>query len=582
VSLEQAGPGPERSPERSASRQQASPDALAALEGIVDPALAALALDDQLATLLSRLVAGSSGRAAALYLLDGGRLTCRAQVEEGLATSPGDQAEREAFAGQVVRNQRALLETEAPGRGRAIRPFDPKLAGRRLGVPLLASGRGLGAVLLELPEARPFPPEEARRLETLADRARCAVQQAQLERQNEAYEAALDQARIEAAGAAAELRQVDRLKTEFLSMVSHELRTPLTAIIGYTDLLLRGTHGGLNVRQQRYQTSVKQASQRLLALIDDLLDVSRLQSGLIDLELGEVNLADLFERTLAGAQETAALGRQTLRVDLPNDLPPVQGDAQRLVQVLDNLLSNALKFTPSGGRVELWAEPTAGRERVRVSVADSGVGIAPEHLAHIWDRFYQADSSARRRHGGSGLGLTIVRHLVEMHGGIVSAASPGLGLGATFSFEIPVAVPANPLAGTDQRRPAAPRAARVLVVEDERDNRELISTLLEEMLEVEVITASDGVEALEQVARQPNLILLDLMLPRLDGFEVARRLKADPRTWAIPIVALTALTHPAEQQEALVAGCDAVLVKPFDTGQLIDEIGARLGLAQRR
>lgn len=372
-----------------------------------------------------------------------------------------------------------------------------------------------------------------------------------------------------------ELRNVDRLKTEFLSMISHELRTPLTAIIGYTDLLLRGTHGDLNERQRRHQQAVKHGAQRLLSIINDLLDVSRLDSGLVELDFGPVSLEAVFQQALAAVRDVAAEARLTLRVEQPADLPPVLGDQARLVQVLTNLISNAIKFTPEGGRIELWAEPGEG-ERVCVHVRDNGSGIAPEHLSHIWDRFYQADSSVRRRYGGTGLGLAIVRGLVELHGGTVSADSGGPGRGATFTFDLPIfrGEPARPLPPTEPREDRA--AATVLVVEDQRDNRELLATMLQEMLGLEVITASDGVEALEKAEACPDLILLDLMLPRLDGFEVVRHLKADERTRQIPVLALTALARPSERDEAMAAGCDGLILKPFDTDDLIATVAAHL------
>ena len=373
----------------------------------------------------------------------------------------------------------------------------------------------------------------------------------------------------------AELREVDRLKTEFLSMVSHELRTPLTAIIGYTDLLLRGTHGELNARQLRHQQAVKLGAQRLLGIINDLLDVSRLDSGLVELDLAPLSLETVFQQALASVRDAAAEARLTLRVEQPADLPAVLGDQVRLTQVLNNLLANAIKFTPEGGRIELWAE-RAGQDRVRVHVRDTGTGIAPEHLAHIWDRFYQADSSVRRRYGGTGLGLAIVRSLIELHGGTVSASSGGLGQGAAFSFEIPAyqAEPARPAAPAEQ--PPGRATATVLVVEDERDNRELLATMLQEVLGVEVLTASDGLDALEKAEALPDLILMDLMLPRLDGFEAARRLKAAEHTRHIPVLALTALTRSTERDEALEAGCDGLILKPFDTDELIAAVEAHL------
>ena len=411
--------------------------------------------------------------------------------------------------------------------------------------------------------ADPRPPTPASRLE-----------EAYAELLRESEERAAELERLNA-----ELRNVDRLKTEFLSMISHELRTPLTAIIGYTDLLLRGTHGDLTERQRRHQLAVKLGAQRLLSIINDLLDVSRLDSGLVELDCGAVSLETVFQQALGSVRDAAAEARLTLRVEQPADLPPVYGDQARLGQILTNLLSNAIKFTPEGGRIELWAE-RGQEDRVCVNVRDNGAGIAPEHLSHIWDRFYQADSSVRRRYGGTGLGLAIVRSLVELHGGTVSATSDGLGRGATFTFDLPVyrAAPVSPAPPAE--RPAGPAAATVLVVEDQRDNRELLATMLQEMLGLNVLTASDGVEALEQAEARPDLILLDLMLPRLDGFDVVRHLKAAEHTRHIPVLALTALARPSERDEALAAGCDGLILKPFDTDDLIQTVSNHLARAR--
>jgi signal transduction histidine kinase len=540
---------------------------LAALESITQVALSTVDVDDLLDRLIARMVEVSGAQAGAILLLQDGRLAPSAaydlQTGQTLDGEPGGLD----FAWRVVREARPFSERDKPSLGIAS-----SLSIRsRLGVPLKTNGQVIGVARLDLLESREFTPAEIHRFEVLADRAAIAIAHAR------ALQASRERA-VDLELVNAELREVDRLKTNFLSMVSHELRTPLTAIIGYTDLLLRGTHGALSERQLRHQAAVKQAAQRLLALINDLLDVSRLQSAQVELELAPVSLAEVFDEALSGARELAANAQLSLRVELPTNLPLLRADRDRLVQVLNNLLSNAIKFTPPGGRVELQAEQDEAAGLARISVSDTGAGIAAEHLDHIWDSFYQADSSVRRRFGGTGLGLAIVRMLVELHGGRVAAESGGPDQGARFSFQLPIQD------GSTIRSPVAPvaldsqpvSAATVLVVEDHPDNRELLATVLQEVLQLQVITARDGVEALERAATLPDLILLDLILPRLDGFEVVRRLKADPRTRHIPVLALTALTDESERQEALSAGCDGLIVKPFDTDTLVQTVAARL------
>ena len=567
------------------SRGPVAPD-LEALESITEVALFGVDPDELLHRLIRRMVEVSGAAAGVILLLEGELLVPRAAHGLDERVVARYQPRRgEGFAGRVLLEERPLSIPNAVDEGSDLAPYlEERGIKSMLGVPLKANGRTIGVAHIDLLEERAFTAREIHRFEVLADRAAIAIAHSQLLRESQERAAALERANARLEAANAELREVDRLKTDFLSMVSHELRTPLTAIIGYTDLLLRGTHGELNERQHRHQVAVKLGAQRLLALINDLLDASRLDSGLVELDLAEVSLTSVFDEAVACVREAAAEAGLSLRVELPADLPTVRGDQGRLVQLLTHLLANAVKFTPAGGRVDLWAQPHEAGDRIQVGVQDTGAGIGTEHLAHIWDRFYQADSSVRRRYGGTGLGLAIVRNLVELHGGSITASSAGPNQGATFCFTLPIYVgdggAKRPTADEDQEfRPTAVTrrpTATVLVVEDEPDNRELLTTMLQEMLGLQVITAGDGYQALEQVENGPDLILLDLILPLLNGFEVVSRLKADERTRHIPVLALTALTRPTERDEALAAGCDGLIVKPFDTDELIRVVAEQL------
>jgi len=383
-----------------------------------------------------------------------------------------------------------------------------------------------------------------------------------------------------------ELRRLDELKSEFLAMVSHELRTPLTAIVGYSRLLLRQVHGPLTDKQKEHQEAIFRSAQRLTDLINELLDVSRLESGRVELTPRPVDARLVVDHAIA----VVAVAAQAKRIQISNEVTAeasaVSADPERLQQVLVNLLSNAVKFTPDGGRVTV----ASGRhkDQVWIAVTDTGVGIPRDELARIWDPFYQVESTLRRRHGGSGLGLTIVRRLVELHGGLVRAESDGENRGSRFTFTLPVATsPVVPEAvqSPDVSIERILVGRRVLIVEDEKDNQDLMRAVVEDLLGGTTSVCSDGERAVfEAVEDPPALILLDLMLPSLSGWEVARRLRQNHRTKNVPILAVTALARPQERESALHAGCDAYLSKPFspdDMARLIAVTLSRQGVGSR-
>jgi signal transduction histidine kinase/CheY-like chemotaxis protein len=375
-----------------------------------------------------------------------------------------------------------------------------------------------------------------------------------------------------------ELRRLDELKSEFLAMVSHELRTPLTAIIGYSRLLIRQVHGPLSPKQLEQQEAIYRSAQRLTDLINDLLDVSRLEAGRVELSPRPTRVRQIVDQVFA-VVGVAARGKQIrLANDVPADLPDVNADQTRLQQILVNLVGNGVKFTPAEGVVRV----TAGMRgaQVWIAVEDTGVGIEPEELGRIWDPFYQVESPLERRHGGSGLGLTIVRRLVELHGGVVRAESDGPNTGSRFTFTMPQAAhPAEEPAPEPERRlEPVLTGRRVLVVEDEPENQSLIRLVVEDLLGGKATVCEDGERALHEAMDQPPaLVLLDLMLPRLSGWEVARRLRQSPRTRDVPIVAVSALARTQEREAAVHAGCDAYLSKPFTPEEMARVIVATLG-----
>jgi signal transduction histidine kinase/ActR/RegA family two-component response regulator len=368
-----------------------------------------------------------------------------------------------------------------------------------------------------------------------------------------------------------ELRRLDELKSEFLAMVSHELRTPLTAIIGYSRLLMRQVYGPLTDKQLEHQEAIFRSAQRLTDLINDLLDVTQLEAGRVDIQPRPTDLRQVTDQVVAVVRVTGQAKQVKIDNELSADLPAALADPARLHQVLVNLLGNAVKFTPAGGSVRVYGG--VHKDQVWTAVEDTGVGIARGELARIWDPFYQVESPMRRRHGGSGLGLAIVRRLVELHGGLVRAESDGQNCGSRFVFTLPMAEsPAAREVETVPETPVEPMLAgrSVLIVEDEEHNRAVMRSVVEDVLGGEALLCEDGQSGVaEALARPPALILLDLMLPNVSGWEVTRRLREDPHTRAVPIIAVSALARNQEREAALHAGCDAYLTKPFTPDELI-------------
>jgi signal transduction histidine kinase len=389
----------------------------------------------------------------------------------------------------------------------------------------------------------------------------------ELEQTVEARTAALRASEAELRVLYAQAEEANRLKDEFLSTVSHELRTPLNAILGWTWLLAGGSLDRKGT--ERAIATVERNARAQGQIIDDLLDVSRIVTGKLLLTRRPVDLAEVIEATLDTVRPAA--DAKGIRLDLRLGAAPVLGDAARLQQVSWNLLSNAVKFTPVGGRVEVVVEPlqeagAQGAKTVELRVSDSGSGIPAAFLPHVFDRFRQADSSSTRAHGGLGLGLAIVRHLIELHGGTVRAESPGEGQGATFRVHLPAAPAAEPSASHE----AAPgkhvaadalRGLRVLVVDDEPDARDVIAVVLGRYgAEVQACDSADqGLALLESTS--PDLLVADLGMPGRDGYDLIHDIRNGPHAH-LPALALSAYAGEADRRRALAAGFQVHLAKP--------------------
>jgi PAS domain S-box-containing protein len=382
-----------------------------------------------------------------------------------------------------------------------------------------------------------------------------------------------------------EAERANQIKDEFLATVSHELRTPLNAMLGWSHILARR---GDDPAMLKEGLSVIGRNARAQAqLIADLLDMSRIVSGKLRLETQSVDLHDVVRAAVETVGPAAQAKGIRIRVALEPRIGPVQGDPQRLQQVVWNLLSNAVKFTQRQGEVEVVVTREADAAQIRVW--DTGQGIAAELLPHVFDRFRQADSSTTRRHGGLGLGLSIVKQLVELHGGVVRADSPGVDCGSTFLIQLPLLdaeaeQPEEPVAAPTSA--GAPSAAEpqltlagvtVLAVDDEPDALSVVRRLLEDR-QARVLTACSADEALTLIAaKHPDVLLSDIGMPDVDGYELIRRIRASEAGAYLPALALTAYARTEDQVRALRAGYQAHVAKPLQPAELVEKVALLAG-----
>jgi PAS domain S-box-containing protein len=374
-----------------------------------------------------------------------------------------------------------------------------------------------------------------------------------------------------------EAEEANRVKDEFLSTLSHELRTPLTAIMGWSNLLL---HGDVDAskQQQAIETIARNANSQC-QLIDDLLEVSRIITGKLRLDFVGCDLQPVIEAAAESIRPAAEAKGVRLQLSLEPHVGLVLGDRERLQQVVWNLVSNAVKFTPGGGQVNVSLQRI--NSHVEIAVADSGAGIHPDFLPHVFDRFRQADGSTTRTYGGLGLGLAIVRHLVELHGGVAQADSAGPGKGAKFTVRLPLMIPVETQIHVDTERPArvvvssarppvSLEGLRILIVDDEVDARELVTSMLGKSGAVMKAAASAS-EAMEIVESwKPDVLIADIGMPIEDGYGLIRKLRALPRERGglTPALALTAYARTEDRVRALSAGYQVHLSKPVDRAEL--------------
>lgn len=432
-------------------------------------------------------------------------------------------------------------------------------------MPLLVQDRVLGSIGLDVKDPdHSFSEEEVETFMTIAAQVSIAIRNAEL------YEEAVE---------------ANRLKSEFLANISHELRTPLNAIIGYTELLLSDTYGVLNEKQADRLHRVHKSGKGLLEIINDILDLSRIEAGRIELELVPINIEDVARdavNTIAALAEQKGL---ELEIRAIPPLPTLRADAQRLRQVLLNLLSNAVKFTHRGvisitlelvhftnqnsrdHRIQLPLHISGVQDGhwLMVAVQDSGIGIKPEYLRVIFDAFRQADGSSVRQYEGTGLGLAISERLIKMHGGVIWAESV-IDSGSTFYFLLPSAPPAEE---TLEIPAANDENPTILVIDDDSGTLQLVEDCLTHS-GYRVVTSRDALQALDLIPRVlPNAIITDVVMPQMDGWELLRRLKSDPETQDIPVIVQSVLD---KRTTGLYLGASDYLIKPVNQQTLLDTL----------
>jgi signal transduction histidine kinase/DNA-binding response OmpR family regulator len=520
----------------------------------------------------ARRAAAEAASRRAAFLADAGKnmarsldlaTTAKAMLDLAVPNLGDFAMLRLRVAGQEVSHTRHRREATtiagleaflADGVGRASRLLGRQLvtevgsgehAVRGVVCPLLARGTmvGIFAVMVEAPRAT-YDPATVVMIEEFCGRAALALDNCLL------YQ---------------EIQERDVRKEQFVAMLAHELRNPLGAIssaIGVLDMV-----GGDPA--DRARGIIKRQLQHLSRLVDDLLDTTRITTGKIELTRASVNLAESAARCLKTLEVSGST--DGFVIDAESEDTWVDADAARVDQILANLMSNAVKYTPAGGRITIRVHPR-GDQGV-FEIADTGVGMAPEVLSHVFDLFFQEDRAPDRRRGGLGIGLTLVRQLVELHGGQVEAASEGEGCGSRFTVRLPLCPPAVAHEAKTELDGQVLKRSRILIVEDNEDARQMLQMLLM-LTGHEVHAAGDGPSGLEMArTKRPDIVVIDLGLPGMDGFEVARRLRAGPET-DVRLIALSGYGQPEDRRKTLDAGFDMHLVKPVDPARLSTAIAA--------
>ena len=534
---------------------------LATLNRIGLTITSALDLDEVLSALHDRIraIIPMSAFYVALYDDSTGMIEFPLFIERGQRVDTPGRSIREnpGFTGHIIQTRQPLyvpdMDAEADETTRLNVVVGEEHTRSFLGVPLVFRGEVLGVLSAQTAEPDAYTAADLELLTTIATQASIAIQNAR------AFERLVE--------TADELREIDRLKTQFLANMSHELRTPLNSIIGFSRVMLKGIDGPLTDLQEADLTSIYNSGQHLLSLINSILDMSKIEAGKMDLSFEEVQLDEVFKSVLSTTRALVKDEPIDLRSEIPDDLPTVWADSQRVRQVLINLMSNAAKFT-NEGHIALRAE--AGAEFVTVSVEDTGIGIEPEAQDRLFIAFQQVDGSTTRRAQGTGLGLAISRSFVELHGGEIWVESQP-GKGATFHFTLPIYQAVRKKEKAESELHLDPDRKAILAVDDDAG----VISLLKRYLEHEgyqvigVMQSPNALETARRLAPDLTAITLDVVMPNLDGWQVLRALKQDPQTKDIPVI-LCSIVEGLDQ--GLRMGADACLRKPVTRDEVLETL----------
>ncbi|MDM8535557.1 ATP-binding protein [Desulfobacterales bacterium HSG17] len=382
----------------------------------------------------------------------------------------------------------------------------------------------------------------------------------------------------ELSAANAKLERTARLKDEFLANMSHELRTPLTSILGMTEALQEQVFGPMNEKELSSLNRIEQSGRHLLNLINDILDLSKIEAGKIELDMTRISVEAICRTCINMIKQQTHKKRIKLNVSIDKNLKYIRADMLRLKQILVNLLNNAVKFTPEEGEINLNADEKSTLGTIEFTVQDTGIGIPEKDMETLFQPFVQVDGSKSRHHEGTGLGLSLVSRLTEMHGGSVSLISK-MGQGSQFTVSLPLdSVPQNEKKQITVENPQASsnisciKNTTILLTDDNQSNIETLGNYLSAK-GCQVITAGDGYQALQQAKeKNPDIILMDIQMPGMDGMKATRRIRADKNLKHIPVIALTALAMPDDREQCIKAGANEYMAKPVKLKKLVEMI----------
>ena len=467
----------------------------------------------------------------------------------------------EGIVGWAAEN-RAVVSVADATKDRRFKSLDLQYAPRScLVMPLESPRRLVGALTVARREVQPFNSVEQALMQIIANQAAISIDNARLynSQKEQLAEIALQKREVEIANA--QIAEISRLKSEFLANMSHELRTPLNAILGFSEILKDNLAGILtDEQQQECLENIHASGKHLLELVNDVLDLSKIEAGRMELQYERFRVLTAFKEVRNVIKSLSSQRELEFTDEIEPESLEVRADKSKVKQVMYNLLSNAIKFTPIGGRI--WVKAHASNGDLVVSVGDTGIGVPAEHQDRIFGEFYQIDNATTRATQGTGLGLSLTRRIVQLHGGALWVESEP-GKGSIFSFRVPID-------GMDAHEDNG--HSRILLVEDNRANRDLTAMVLHGN-GYDVDTAVDGHEGLLKARTNLyDLVLMDVQLPGLDGLTVTRMLKSDPKTADLPIVALSANAMKGDEQEALAAGCSGYITKPIEVANFVQQI----------